>query len=321
MFTMQRTRVKQTRKKHGGRTKKMVARHCSPYAKSKGIYGCFTREALFQMRDAFNQQKSDKTGQISGNDPVKIWNQLREKIPQCSQETCWVESLSDVAIKKKLRKQLFVPVRPTEWAANPNAWLSNFDIAEVMHQYAEAYPSFKFIDPVSIDFAAKPSGVCIGPELCSLNVEQVYKSGIREIGTVINLDTHDGPGTHWVSVFIRLPEHDAVHVKSDGAYFFYFNSTGAPATPEIVAFWKNIEAQSNVLFTDTPMVYHESRIEHQKSNTECGVYSLVFLVSMLTKEHPQTKPNSGQNRFDLNKFKTKRIPDKVVEQYRHIYFR
>ena len=48
--------------------------------------------------------------------------------------------------------------------------------------------------------------------------------------------------------------------------------------------------------------------EHQYGDTECGMYTLYFIINMLDGTH------------DSNYFKTKRIPDKFVEKYRNIYF-
>ena len=43
-------------------------------------------------------------------------------------------------------------------------------------------------------------------------------------------------------------------------------------------------------------------------NTECGMYCLYFIISLLSNKH------------DFNYFNTKRIPDKHVEEFRNIYF-
>ena len=50
------------------------------------------------------------------------------------------------------------------------------------------------------------------------------------------------------------------------------------------------------------------RMEHQKTNTECGMYCLYFIISLLKNTH------------NMNYFKNKRIPDKHVENFRKIYF-
>ena len=46
---------------------------------------------------------------------------------------------------------------------------------------------------------------------------------------------------------------------------------------------------------------------HQHTDTECGMYCLYFIVSLLKNKH------------NFHYFKKKRIPDKHVENFRQIY--
>lgn len=292
-----------------------LKQECSPFARLhavNGIPGCFTKNTIIQMKKAYNDQHPEQP--VIEHDPIKIWNQLHVKIPQCDQESCWVEQIKDESLKQKLRNQLFVPKRPKKWATQPNAWLSNIDIMQVMSQYESAYPSFQFIDPTSIDFAmdagtneqATSSNQCIGPELCGLDLNQLQISGKSAVGTIINLDKHTGPGTHWVSIYVNISEQNP--------YFFYFDSTGDDASSEIINLYNRL------VLTKPNLKYICSKIEHQKSNTECGVYSLVFIITMLTKQHPITNTTKTDAEL-IQEFTRKRIPDSVVEKYRHVYFR
>jgi hypothetical protein len=310
---------RKNRQKGGNNRKKSLSSHCSPFAERNAVIAgsCFTRDALVEMQRAYNASESNKPSIISGTDPVKIWNQLRDKMPQkCSsqdpakQELCWVTQIRDEGLRKRLDDELFVPKRPREWAGKPNAWLSNYDISEVMEQYVDANPQFMFIGPSSIDFAAIKGGgrECIDPKLCALSLKKKISSGKTDIGIVLNLDTHDGPGTHWVSIFIRL--------CPSKPFMFYFNSTGESEPPEIIAFREKMQA-------DYPgLKYYSSSAEHQRSNTECGMYSLVFLVSMVSREHPETEtPMTDQQLIRMYTDTDNRISDSTIEKFRHIYFR
>ena len=53
---------------------------------------------------------------------------------------------------------------------------------------------------------------------------------------------------------------------------------------------------------------HNHNIEHQQEDTECGMYSLYFIINMLTKIK------------NWNYFTSTIIPDKDVEKFRNIYF-
>ena len=118
----------------------------------------------------------------------------------------------------------------------------------------------------------------------------------------------------------------------------FFDSADNPIPPEI---WKkDSEMSSNIKMRggDTkgePLVnriqsqgkelgmdftfYSNRGHQHQQSNTECGMYSLFFIITMLTGETPFTKGvMSVEKRREL--FLKKRIPDKTVFGYRRLYF-
>ena len=58
---------------------------------------------------------------------------------------------------------------------------------------------------------------------------------------------------------------------------------------------------------------------HQKRDGQCGIYSLYFIITMLTNKDGNEKLlKSAEEK--LAYFKNKRIPDKYVFQKRDIYF-
>ena len=58
----------------------------------------------------------------------------------------------------------------------------------------------------------------------------------------------------------------------------------------------------------TTRFFGEDKIMHQTKNTECGVYCLYFIITLLT----------GEN--DWKRFITRRITDEEIMKYRDIYF-
>jgi hypothetical protein len=66
---------------------------------------------------------------------IDIWNELKTKIPTCTNEKCWADKLN-------IKTNAFSPKAPREW--KKNKWLSNFDIESVLKQYKEAYPNFDY---------------------------------------------------------------------------------------------------------------------------------------------------------------------------------
>ena len=72
-----------------------------------------------------------------------------------------------------------------------------------MNQYEDRFEDFLFLGPVPIDFDSKDSyGKCIIPEICKLNIKELTDDNIYKIGIIFNLDKHDQPGSHWVSLYI-----------------------------------------------------------------------------------------------------------------------
>ena len=61
-------------------------------------------------------------------------------------------------------------------------WLSTLDIQSVLKQFEKKYTDFIFLGAVPADFDLKDSmGKCIVHEMCKLNLEKLYKRGIRKV--------------------------------------------------------------------------------------------------------------------------------------------
>jgi len=286
--------------------------NCSPAVKGKTINedSCLTKEVLMKLRDSYNKQYPDK--KIMSNNHTQILLDLKERMETCSKEDCLFDVIKDVSKRNEIIKQLFAPKQPEEWSENPNTWLSNYDIFDVLKQYEEVYPNFKVIGPTPIDFDSRPSdmdGECVWKELCTFSLDKYLKEGKTKIGVVFNLDKHNQSGSHWVSVFIDLEDD----------FIFYLDSAGEKIQPQIDAFVKRIIDQgSNRKPPKHIHIYENCPVEHQMGTTECGMYALFFIITMLTNETEgkQFEDYTEKIRF----FKDKPIPDKHVEKYREIYF-
>jgi hypothetical protein len=323
-------------KKHGRYTRRNFKQlNCHPFLKknNKKIldHSCFTSESLSILKKTFNKHNPDK--KIETNDPKEIWTDLYHKIPQCDKETCWLNSIPDKKIQDQLKKELFTPFQPPEWKKNKNAWLSNIDIKAVLDQYQKTYsPKFIALGPTPIDFDVKKSnGQCVWNELCQLSLLNEYNKGVRKIGIIYNLDTHRGSGTHWVSMFIELPDKveedkEGEEKKRENPFIFYFNSTSQRMPKQIKHLIKRLNIQWNKLnkqegFNMTLKEYKNTKIQHQRSNSECGMYSLFFVITCLTRK-TDLMPEKELSNDDLDKLFAReyRIDDKYVEKFRDIYF-
>jgi hypothetical protein len=271
---------------------------------------CFTAPALYQLKEYYN--KHHPSTPILSKTPSQLWHDFRTRFFSCKREDCWLKEIDNAELRENLEKFLFAPSQPVEWKKKPNEWLSNFDIFEVLHQYELTHSTFKAIGPTPIDFDSRPkdeSGKCVWEELCTFQLNNYLEKGKTKLGMVFNLDKHDERGSHWVSLFVDLEDW----------FLFYLDSAGNQIPKEIRALVKRIQRQGMSLSPPLKFKFYENYpLEHQLGNTECGMYSLYFIITMLTGETEGRTFRTAREKIEF--FKKKRVPDKYVSKYRKIYF-
>jgi hypothetical protein len=274
--------------------------NCSPKDKDEiKDYTCYTDTSLFKLRDKWNLRHPYE--KITTNDPKEIHKILSNYLSDlCNKESCWLKQKHEFGKLDEDFKDSFAPESPHEWNKNPNEWLSSLDIIKVMKQYEKAYKCFDFIGPSPIDFDKKKLyGECVWEELCNFNLKQQVKEGKTKIGIIFNTDPHNKPGEHWISMFINIKK----------GKIFFFDSVGRTAPNEIVEFVEKIKMQGKQLNPKINFVYDENHpVEHQYGNTECGIYSIFFVVHML------------EDKLTAHYLKTHILKDKHMEKFRKIYF-
>ena len=178
--------------------------------------------------------------------------------------------------KAHLRSHYLRPRMPKEWKKKPDKWLTNFDIENVMGQYAEKFKWFNFKGIFPIDFSApdpyskSDQKVCLYPELCNINLKKDYTNGIRSIGLVFNLDPHFKGGSHWVALYIDIH-------KIKNPWCGYFDSYGYEP-PELIA---RLMRTLCIQYPNIKLMYNARRFQY--SNTECGMFSMYFIICMIRK--------------------------------------
>lgn len=231
----------------------MNLEYCSPNNINNKI-SCFTEESLIIIAKQYNEKYPDDKIIISNKiDKEKFWKELIDKINKktnCDNDLCILDL--NFINKKKISDD-FRPLRPTSWKNNKNTWLSTTDINNVLEQYETKHPDFKYIGAVPIDFDKKLMfGMCVVDELCKLNIKNLYfKGGIRKLSIVFNLDPHDKPGSHWVSLYVDL--------INGGIY--YFDSYGHPPVKEICKLMERIRIQGNKLIEDNFLILNNEHDE------------------------------------------------------------
>ena len=274
--------------------------NCSPKPKGEmNDFTCYSDESLYKLRDLWNARHPD--AKITSNDSKEIHSLLTKKLEKvCNTESCWLKQKADFGPVSSDFSDSFAPESPPEWKRNPNEWLSSEDIMKVMKQYEKAYKCFDFIGPSPIDFDTKKLyGECVWEELCNFSLANQIKKGKTKIGFIFNTDPHNKPGKHWISLFINIKKKR----------IFFFDSTGEKAPKQIMDFIHRVEKQGLLLKPKIKFVSDSNEgIEHQYGNTECGIYSLFFLVHML------------EDKMTEHYLKTHILKDEYMEKFRHVYF-
>jgi len=254
--------VKQTRKRNRD-TPPPGPRACHPRVGRSDT--CLPEDALLEVASSLGSPRGLK-GQ-----PLKHWMTRRTR---CKGERCWLEKAPiDQQKKKALSKKYFRPTMPDNWMNDPDEWLDSNNISDVMKQYEEAFPEFKFFGTNPIDFSApdpyNPQAAkerkCLNDDICKMNLKDMQSQGKTKLGFVYNLDPSNKGGSHWIASFTDIPGHRT----------YYFDSYGMKAPPQIARFMRSLTLQDPKM----KLAYNARRFQY--GDTECGVYSLYFLIRML----------------------------------------
>jgi len=213
-----------------------------------------------------------------------------------NKELCLIKNSSmSEAEKNKIIQHYFRPKKPDSWKKKRNTWLSSDDINQVMNQYEKEFRHFKFLGVVPVDFSApdpysNDNSKCIIQTFCKVDLKDLRSKGKQVIGAIFNLDEHYKDGSHWVSLVI-LPK---------GVY--YFDSYGFPPPWQISRFMRSMTLQ------DANLELGSCGRRFQYGNSECGMYSLYFIIRMITGE-------------SFKRFCKHSISDKWMLAFRDILFR
>lgn len=271
---------------------------CSTLIDHRKKYTCYDNPTILKIKDLWNKRHPDDT--IKSTNTKTVWKTLKHKMSSlCDNEICWLKkTFKDNNMADDISSHAFSPIAPESWKRNKTTWLSNFDISSVMKQYEKKYNDFCFIGPTPMDFdKIEHENVCVWDDLCKFNLKNMIDKKKTKIGIIFNTDYNSGPGKHWTSMFICITNR----------LIYYFNSSGARATDEVMKLVERIKKQGKSLGICFKFDQNYPK-QHQYSQSECGMYSIYFIVNMLTgKLKPET-------------LKTTRIPDSKMIKYRDIFF-
>lgn len=256
---------------------------------------------IIELAKAFNEDvkeedkiKLSNSIEILYPDKYKLYlvKELKEKLKHtCNTQRCWTEQgfikKMNSNAYKEFKKYTFKPSSP----CGRFDWLETFDINEVLKQYEDKFLNFKFFGTVPIDFK-----ILFNYELCLINFRHYYDIKKTQFGFVFNLDEHYKSGSHWVSLYANF---------LTGKIFFY-DSTGMKPEKRIVDlmieckdFMEELELKNIIL--------DYNNIKHQYKGTECGVYSINFIINMIKG-------------MDFYKYCNLKYDDNRINKCRNTYF-
>ena len=283
--------------------KHFVKLNCSPKNKNtnknKNKNTCYSDSDLYKLKDMWNARHPDRP--IKTKNTKQIWILLKEYYATiCNKESCWVRQMTKNSKQEQELLDAFAPESPKEWEKNPNEWLSSIDILQVMNQYEKKYKCFDFLGPSPIDYDThKLYEKCVWEELCHFDLDKHLQKKHNKIGVIFNLDPHYKGGSHWVSLFINIKNKT----------IFFFDSTGEQIPPQINKFVNTVIEQGKQLPTPINFKFDQNYpVEHQYGNTECGIYSIFFIIHML------------EDKITGHYLKTNILKDEYIENFRKVYY-
>ena len=257
-----------------------TATKCAPHLEFENG-SCIPLDLLIEMAESYNNYNGNNPNkQIKMNsrmdtldpDGYKKYLLLEFKNRFDGDQKDWIgskylELMSDEA-KDHLENKVFRPDGPQ----GRIDWLSTIDINQVLYQYEEKYPDFKFLGAVPLDFIELDY-----LPFKDIKIEELESQGIKRFGVIFNTDKSYQKGKHWISLFCDL---------SKGQIYFS-DSMGTRPPIEVNNFMKLIEEYMRDKNKNNIDIRY-NRTQHQKGNSECGVYSINFILRLLkgkTFEH------------------------------------
>jgi hypothetical protein len=288
-----------TNKNKTNKINKFFKLNCSPKNADKKKFTCYSNADMFKLKKMWNMRHPDN--KIDSNNIEEIWNKLKTYYNNiCNKESCWVYQMTKNTRQQQELLDAFAPEAPPEWKKNPNEWLSSVDIENVMSQYEKRYKCFLFLGPSPIDYDTKKiNNHCVWNELCKFDLADCIQKGLFKIGVIFNLDPHYKDGSHWVSLFINIKKK----------IIFFFDSVGTKIPKQIYKFVEMVIRQGKHLVHPIDFKFDQNYpVEHQYGNTECGMYSIFFIIHML------------EDKINESYLKTHILKDNYIEQYRKIFY-
>jgi hypothetical protein len=265
-----------------------INQKCAP--SKKFINGsCFSLDDLKLIAESYNNRKNSKNKIEISNDKIELVNQLEHKMKKvCDDQTCWLRQDFVKQIESdEIQKNTFKPSGPR----GKYEWLSTTNINEVIEQYMSIHKDFIFLGAVPIDFDDLP---ILG--LADLNFGELQGGGKNKFGVVFNLDEHYKNGSHWVALYGDLKKKQVYFFDSYGKkpekrirkfvsrvvkYLYRKEYNKDLHIRDVISNFKGGNLDKDKFQELKNFDINYNKVRHQFKNSECGVYSINFILRLL----------------------------------------
>lgn len=172
-------------------------------------------------------------------------------------------------IPKKNRKCKTKKQKKSSKFFKAGEWLSDEDIYKALKQNEKCNEGLRVFFPQTIDFDKENLlGKCEFAGLCNFSFKKLKKDYTKVVA-VLNTDTYEGEGIHWISLYMDL--------KKNKIYFFDSCGNGLP--DELRKYLSKLKKQASKL--DINLKIYVNKMKHQYGANECGMYSINFHDNMI----------------------------------------
>ncbi len=227
---------------------------CSFNIKYDGI-SCLPIKYLINIIYLYNDKYEDNKIIYDNNlldDKKYVTDLLINKLGE--DQLDWINIINNDKIIKKYYKYLLPIISDKKYE-----WLNTININEIFKRYEIIFPDFKFLGSVPCNYYFD-----------DFNINDLLKLGKTRFAVVYNTDTSRGPGKHWVAIFVDILKKT----------IYYYNSVGDKPQKEFQKFIDNVIEQYKIL-NNNEYIYKYNQIQHQFKGSECGVFSIYFIIRCL----------------------------------------
>jgi hypothetical protein len=239
----------------------------------------------------------------SGYNAASVEKMTDDAVMEAAKTLLGVENESEVLDHKDIKgyvgnaaihqtlQTFFKAIGPTD----STALLDNFNIDETLEKWSihseKLFKGNKFyhIPFQMIDFEKT------GTELSKLDIQALMSKGYKSFGVVLNTDVSTGGGKHWFCLYGDL---DHAGTEKDPIVIEYFNSSGNSPMDSVANWLEGTEHELRKSGVEA-RIHRSVPRRLQESQTECGVWSLMYILSRLKGRPAEWFYNTKANDMDM----------------------